>query len=287
MPALPSIKILWSQPLAARLNGLALAREKGLLLAWDDNSWLYLVNRQGVRQGQMRLPGALAAACCADDGSALAAIGSQGEIWFLAPDLTMRWTRTIAGRPVAAALDSLGQYLAVADAAGGLHFFDRHGWPIARCTSPRPLVHLTFVPAAPWLLGCADYGLIACADLRGHWRWQHGLVIHVGSLAVTGTGSCIALACFTEGIQRYRLGGENCGRLATPEPCRQLVLSFEGQALVAGLSDRLFFLDAAGNCLCCCSLEKQAVALALAPLGDQAFAALADGRLAGLEIKMA
>lgn len=256
----------------------------GLLLAWDDNNWLYLLNRHGVRQGQARAPGSLAGACCADDASALAVIGTKGEVWFLGPDLTIRWTRHVPDRAVGVALDPLGQYLAVADAAGGVQVYDCQGRTISKCTSPRPLVHLAFVPGAPYLLGCADYGLVACVNLRGEWQWQHGLVIHVGFLAVAVDGNCICLACFTEGLQRFGLDGKNLGRLTTPEPCRLLALSLNGQALVAGLSDRLFLLDSAGQPLGSCSLEKQAVALTLAPLGNLAFAALADGRLVGLEI---
>src|SRR5690348_9246417 len=80
----------WTLSLDARPRGLSLAREKQTLLVWDENHWLTLLNHQGERQGQMRLSG-LAAACAADDGSAYAALGQRGEVWWLEPDLTTRW----------------------------------------------------------------------------------------------------------------------------------------------------------------------------------------------------
>src|ERR1700756_1661001 len=51
-PAPGPPRLLWSVTTAARPLGLALAREKGTLLAWDDHHWLYLLNRKGERQGR-------------------------------------------------------------------------------------------------------------------------------------------------------------------------------------------------------------------------------------------
>src|SRR5581483_1806355 len=83
----------WSLGLDVKLRGLALAREKGTLLVWDENHWLYLLNAAGQRQAQARVSGKLVVAGCAEDGSAFAAVGRQGEVWFLAPDLSARWDR--------------------------------------------------------------------------------------------------------------------------------------------------------------------------------------------------
>src|SRR5438552_17435935 len=92
-PAAFPMRPLWSQPLAAPARGLALAREKGWVLAWDEAHWLYLLNQKGERQAQVHAPAALAAACCADDGSACAAVGGRGEVWWLAPGPTTPWER--------------------------------------------------------------------------------------------------------------------------------------------------------------------------------------------------
>src|SRR5262249_7346088 len=177
-----------------------------------ENNWLYLLNRSGERQAQVRAPGGVTAACCADDGSAYAAVGERGEVWWLSPDLSIRWERVMPKKTAAAATDPFGQYLAVSDLLGNLHVLDRFGTLICQTLTPRPLHHLAFVPAGQALVGSADYGLVACYDLAGRPLWRDGLVAHVGSLATSEDGGQIILACFTEGLQRYTLAGQNLGR---------------------------------------------------------------------------
>src|SRR5260370_37388995 len=139
----------WSLTLGAALRGLVPARERGWLLAWDVAHWLSLLDRRGERQAQRRTPGPLAAAAAADDGSAYAAVGVGGEIWWLAPDLSTRWEGQVPEAAAAAALDPFGQSLAVATQRGGLHVFNCLGQPVWQTQNPRPLVHLAFIPAAP------------------------------------------------------------------------------------------------------------------------------------------
>ena len=123
--------------------------------------WLYLLNQAGERQAQMHAPGKLVAAACADDGSAYVAVGAQGEIWWLAPDLHSRWEHSMPHPVTALALDPFGQYLAVADAGSNLSLFDCQGRPGVHFQSPRSLYHLAFVPTAPYILAGSDYGLAA------------------------------------------------------------------------------------------------------------------------------
>jgi hypothetical protein len=275
---------LWSQALTGGARGLALAREKGWILAWDDADWLYLLDPQGQRQAQVHAPGPLASACCSDDGSAWAAVGSRGEVWWLAPDLTTRWQRAVPAAAVAATLDPFGQYLAVADARGNLHILDRLGRLVCRAHSPRPLLHLAFGPSA--VVGSADYGLVACLDLGGRWLWRDGLVAHVGSLAVSGDGGQILLACFSEGVLRYDGQGKKRGRSPAPEPCRLVSVSFDGRlVLVGGLTSRLLLLDPAGNTLANHQLEKPPAAAALSPLAENAVIALSEGPVVRLSLK--
>ncbi|HEV3255556.1 MAG TPA: hypothetical protein VG013_01625 [Gemmataceae bacterium] len=283
-PAGGAVRVLWTHASPHRLQGLVLAREKGWLLTWDDKHWLYVLNGRGERQGQVNLPG-LAAACCAEDGSAYAAAGRRGEVWWLAPDLTTRWQRTVPQAAVAAALDPFGQYLAVADARGALHVFDAQARSVCLLQTARPLHHLAFVPAAPRLLGSSDFGLVACFDLAGRAVWRDGLVAHIGSLAVTGDGAEAVLACFSEGLQRYTLEGQNLGRLSTPEPCRLAGIAFDGRLiLAAGLSSRIQLLDPKGQVLLTHSVDKPVAALALSALADRVLLALADGQLICLEL---
>src|SRR5579864_9464945 len=198
----------WSASLGSSPVGLNLAREKDWLLAWDNSNWLYLLNHAGQRQGQFHFPGALTAACCADDGSACAAVGGKGEVIWLAPDLMPRWQNNLPHPALAAASDSFGQFLAVADARGHLILFNNQGQETTRLQTPRPMHHLAFVPAAPFLVGSADYGLVGAFGMDGSTRWRDGLVAHAGSLSVNGDGSKILVACFSEGLQGYDLEGK-------------------------------------------------------------------------------
>lgn len=277
---------VWSQTLAAPPRGLSLAREKGWLLAWDESHWLYLFDRKGDRQAQLRAPGAVATACCSDDGSAWVAVGARGEVWWLAPDLTTRWEATLPAPALAAAVDPFGQYLAVSDARGNLCVYNRLGRALFRITIPRPLHHLAFAPQVPCLVGAADLGLIAAFDLTGHWLWRDGLVAHVGALAVSADGSQVLMACFSEGILRYGKGGAKQKRLAAPEPCRLVAVTFDGRHLLTGgLGPRLLLLDANGNTLRDHALERPPVALALGALGDFAVVAVNGGPVLRLSMR--
>jgi hypothetical protein len=276
----------WTHALANPARGLALAREKGWVLAWDSQGWLYLLNQAGERQAQMHAPGKLVAAACADDGSAYVAVGAQGQIWWLAPDLHSRWERSVPHPVTALALDPFGQYLAVADAGSNLSLFDCQGRPGVRFQSPRSLHHLAFVPTAPYILAGSDYGLAACFDVKGKLVWRDGLVAHIGSLTVSGSGESVILACFTEGLQRYSLSGENLGRQSLTEPCRLAVLTFDGShLLVAGMGARLHWLDAEYRILSTHALEKPPVAMGLTPLGDRAVIAGTDGSLVSIDLR--
>jgi hypothetical protein len=281
-----TVRPAWEFAAAAAPRGLALAREKAYLLAWDEQNWLYLLHLTGRRQAQVPAPQAIAAGAASDDGSAFAAIGTKGEVWWLAPDLMPRWQRLLPHPAVAAALDPFGQYLAVADRAGGLVLFNRHGKALAHVRVPRPLLHLAFVPESPTLVGSSDLGLVAAFDLAGNCRWRDGLAAHVGGLAVSGRGERVLLACFSEGLRQYALDGKPRERIAVAEPCRLVGVDYLGQRLlVGGLDRRVLLLDGNGQALADHSADGALTALALTPLGNFAVAALADGRLLGLELR--
>jgi len=196
-------KTLWSLATGAPPCGVVLARESGQVLAWDENHWLYLLNSRGERQGQARPLSALAAACLADDGSALGVAGARGEVGRLAPDLTPRWQRTLRHPAVAVAVDPFARRLAVSDSKGGLFVFDRDGRLLWEAHQPRPLHHLAFVPEAPFLLGAADFGLVVSLEAAtGQLVWRDGLAAHCGGLASSGDGQCIVL-----GVDGQTIGG--------------------------------------------------------------------------------
>jgi hypothetical protein len=284
-PGVARFQPAWSYQLAHGARGLALARERNWLLAWDTQHRLYLLNHAGEVQAQRLFPGVLTAACCADDGSAYAAVSERGEVQWLAPDLMPRWQRTVPHRAVGAALDSLGQYLLVADSRGQVHAFDRLGRSVGRIESPRPLCHLSFAPAAAAIVGAADFGLVGCFDLAGKWHWRDGPVSHIGSLAVRGDGGRVVLACFTQGLQTYHGDGTRPAAPAVTWPCRLAALSYDGRlTLVAWLNQQLLLIDPDGQNLCTHPFEEPIVALALGALGTRAVAALASGTVQGLKV---
>jgi hypothetical protein len=282
----PGAVPLWSHALPDLPRGLALLRETSWTLVWDDKHWLHLFNRSGALQGQVRPAEELVTACGADDGSSIAAAGGRGKVWWFAPDLTIRWEQTIGDKALAAAMDPFGQYLAVADARGRLHVFDRKGRPSFQLEVPRPLHHLAFVPAAPYLVGSSDFGLVACLEWPGRWAWRDGLVAHTGALTVNGTGDLIVLACFTEGLRRYSVKDRAQGRLPVGEPCRLASVSFDGNLILAAdLAHRLLLFDRTGQTLYIHPLAKPPVSLALSPLGDTAVVALAGGQVTALDLR--
>jgi hypothetical protein len=267
---------------------VALAREKGAILAWDRSNWLYLLDGGGKCQAQLRFPSGVRCACCADDGSAFAVAASTGEVSWLAPDLMSRWEKKLPHPILAAALDPFGQYLAVADERGGLHILDSQGKPAGQGHSPRPLHHLAFVAAAPLLVGSADYGLAAAFNPTGTLAWRVGLVANVGGLAISGSGELLILACFSEGLLRYGSGGKSLGRLQVPGSCRLASLSFDGRlVLAAGLAGEIWLVDAEGKLVAEQTLETPPMALALGALGRDAVLALADGPVVRLALPLA
>jgi hypothetical protein len=280
------MRLRWTHPLPASARGVALARERGVVLVRDANHWVYLLSRGGGPQSQWHAPGNLVATCASDDGSAYAAVGDRGEVWWLAPDLMPRWGRGLSRPATAAALDALGQYLAVADNRGRLYLFNHLGKFVFKITCARPLHHLAFVPGAPYLLGSSDFGLVVCYDPAGKQLWRDGLVAHVGSLAVNGDGSEVVLACFSEGLQRYNVAGENQGRVSLAEPCRLAAISFDGRYILAsGLGNHLRLLNRQGQVLCTHVLEKPAAALAFGAQAERAVVALADGPVISLSLR--
>ncbi len=274
---------LWTQKVSAPLRGLSLARERGWTLAWDAQDHLHLWDRAGRQQAHRPAGAALTAAACADDGGSIAAVGGRGQVWLLAPDLTPRWERALPQRPAAVAIAPLGDPIAVADAGGMLHLFDAAGRAVWQVSTPRPLRHLAFVAEKPVLVGSADFGLVVCLDADGRCLWRDGLVAHVGSLAVSGDGGSIVLACFTEGLCCYAVDRSQPQRIPQAAPCHLADLSYAADTLLtAGPENEVCLRERDGSVRARFAAEGPVVALALAPLGDFAVLALAEGKVQGL-----
>jgi hypothetical protein len=279
------MRVLWSQAPPAAPRGLALAREKNLVLVWDEAQTLSLYHLLGHPQARRQLPGAVACACAADDGSAFAAGGTAGELWWLAPDLTTLWQQRLPFPLVAVALDPHGNYLAAADEHSRVWLYTRPGQRIGKVTCVRPLRYLAFAPGLPVVFGSADFGLVGSFDLAGQWRWRDGLVAHVGGLAVRGTDGQVVLSCYSGGLQRYDADGRNLGSRAVAESCQLAALNYDGtRTLVAGPA-RLLLLGEQGQALQTFDSGKAVVGAALGALGEHAVVAQAGGPVIGLDVR--
>lgn len=273
------MRLLWSAETAPGLSGLALARESGRLLAWHGRQGLFLFDGRGHRLAQRSPFADLTGACCAGDGSAFAAIGDEGRILLLTPDLSPRWERRAPhGRSVA--MDSFGDRMAVADDAGGLHLFDGQGELVWRANWPRMLRFLTFVPEVAVLVGSADFGLVVCFDGQGRCVWRDAPVTHTGALSASGDGRVIVLARYSEGLCCYGLRDSRPRTLPGTVPCRLADVAYDGHTFVTtGLDDRVCVRDGDGVVVADWMPPDRPVAVALAPLADRCAVALADGTI--------
>lgn len=277
---------LWTKIFQTKLRGLCLAREKGWLLTWDKNHWLYLLNASGEVQAQVRCEEPIVSAAFADNGSALAVLGQNGLVRGYRLDLSQHWHRSLNLAPLALAWEPFGDLLAVADSKGSLHLFGSDGKLVGQVQSPRPLHHLAFAPSAPHLIGCSDFGLVGAFDLKGNWIWRDAPVVHTGNMAVAGNGSSILLASFSEGIAHYDGHGKKSNTLTLFEPCPLVAVSFAGDlVLAAGMSPTLYFLDPTGHKLAQYTTEKPTQALALAALGNHAYIVSKEGDLTRLKLE--
>jgi hypothetical protein len=155
---------------------------------------------------------------------------------------------------------------------------DARGRTLWKATTPRPLHHLAFVPEKPILAGAADFGLVVCFGASGECLWRDGLVAHVGSLAVSGDGSYVLLACFSDGLYRYNTAEPKQLRIPLESTCRLAALSYAGDTLLsADRQDRVCLRDSKGELRERLSLDNPAVAFGLGPLADYAIIGLANG----------
>lgn len=271
---------VWSVKLGGAVRGVSFARESGWILTRDDANWLTLFDEHGKRQAQRHFPAGLTRVACADTGQALVAADGASTVHWLALDLMSRWEQTLPHPIASVALDPHGYYLVVGDVKGGVTLFKRDSKQVWSITLPRQMQNLCFVPEHASIVGSADFGLIVCLNEKGKTIWQDRLVSRISSLAVSGDGDIIVLACYADGIWKYsRKGGpgEHCG---TRDPCRLATMSYDGGTLlVSGLDEHLRLLDLNGSEFDQRKMESVVTTQQMGPLGETALVGLADGRL--------
>jgi len=235
MPGRPSSRLepspAWTVLTDSPLKGLALAREAGTILAWDEGDQLYLLDTGGRHRSVSRCPGKLLDAAISDDGRLVALLLEGSRLLCLSGDLEPVADRAappdaqVAGRRSPRALrrgrhaDEHESLLYAVWAARG------------KFETKQALAHLTFVPDRPFLLGG---GPVRVADRRGaplrvlgklaaDIAWEEGGLSNVGRLTSSGDGGVILASCYTHGVQALRPSGPQRGGLSSRRnrrPCR-------------------------------------------------------------------
>lgn len=271
---------VWTTNLNAVPKAVGWGRESGLVWVTDDQHQLTLLNRTGTVQSRRSHPG-LVRATAADDGSAVVVACGQRISW-LSPDLTPRWEHDLAGPIHAVALDPLATQVAVSSERGKVQFFSPTGQCLRETVGPVAFHHLAFVPERCLLVAAAEVGLVTVFDWTlNFWTWQDRPVANVGALAVNGSGTVTAVACFSEGLRTY----DEVGKLQLPWlgtlPCRLVALGYVGN-IVASVSVEGIVQVTPRNATPKWSLRPTVPvsALALAPLADQVLLAHTDGQVA-------
>ena len=266
----------WSVYTEAPLKGIGLAREAGLILAWDESRRLYLYDLTGEIRQALKAPGKVVAGVISDDGSRIVLLGEKSKVWFLDQDLELITERQGPPEATCVSVDPHGRFVAVATRTGLTQFYNRHGKPSGRFETIQALSHLVFVPDKAVLIAAASHGLLMAFELASAAGgklsadpiWQERQLSNVGRLTMTGDGSMILASCFNHGVQRFDRNGDNVGSYHLNGTATHAVPDFAGRIIaVATLEGGLILLNAGGNVRWRTELARPAIALETDPLG--------------------
>jgi hypothetical protein len=277
----------------APLKGLSLAREAGLILAWDEAEQLYLLDQRGEHQSVSQAPGKVLAGAISDDGSLIALVGEGSRLWLLGADFEIIADRQAPPESWSLTIDPHGRYVAVASKLSLTQFYNRFGRPAGRFETIQALAHLAYVPDRPFLLGAAANGLLVGVVLRalsggrleGSLLWEEKLASNIGQVATTGDGGLVLVSCFNHGIQRYDMRGHNDGAYHLGGTVSHAVPDFAGRMIaVATREGELAVLNPAGNVRWRTGLPRPAIAVATDALGRYILYGQATGEIVRLDL---
>jgi len=286
----------WTLVTDSPLSGLALAREAGTILVWDEGNQLYLFDRDGESHSISRVPNKIQFGTISDDGSLIALVVDTDEagLMLLDADFTVQFERAAPSEASCLAVDPHGRYLAIGTRLNALHLINRFGRPAGRLETLESLSHLCFVPDRALLLGAAAFGMLvgvallpgrSDGKLEADILWQDRLMSNVGRLAVNGDGAMILASCYTLGVQRFDLHGRNEGSYHLGGTVSQAVPDFPGRTIAAStLEGDLAVMNSAGNVRWRTRLGRPVVALEIDPLGRYLIYGHATGELVRLNL---
>jgi hypothetical protein len=284
----------WTVVTDAPLAGMALAREAGLLFAWDQGEELYLIDGRGERQSAIRAPAKVAGGAISDDGSLIALLTAGSRLVLLGPDLEPIADRAAVPDPSGMAIDPHGRYVALASRTGVTQFYARSGRQAGRFETIQPLAHVRFVPGRALLIGASAYGSIvgiglgpggSGGGLVAEELWKQQPMSNIGRLATSGDGGMILASCFTHGVQRYDQRGHNEGSYHLGGTAAHAVPDFAGRSIAVATSEgELAILNQGGNVRWKTALPRAALGLEVDALGRYVLYGLATGEITRLDL---
>ncbi len=285
----------WTSVTDAPLLGLSLAREAGLILAWDEARNVYLIDLHGERLTSARAPGAILGGCLSDSGSLAALLIEGSRLLLLDRELTTLSDRPTSSEPTCLDIDPHGRYLAIGTKTTQTLFYSRFGRPAGKFETKQPLSLVRFVPAEPILLAASAYGSLlgvelipqgSTGSLEGEVLWDQRLLSNVGRLETSGDGSLILASCYTHGVQRFDLEGRNAGSYHLGGTVSHAVPDFAGRSIaVATLEGEVVVINQAGNVRWRSSLPRPAIALQFDALGRYLVHGLPTGEISLIDLE--
>ena len=287
--------LAWSVVADAPLRGMALAREAGTILAWDEADRLYLIDVLGTLIVKQKLPARIVAAAISDDGSLTAVVTAGSRLILLDRALEQKIDRAAVPDPSAAAIDPLGRYVAIASREKMIQLYTSYGKIAGKVVSLQPISHLVFVPTKPILLAASAYGAIHAYEIFPgsepgkidlEIAWKEGQLSSVGRLTTTGDAGMILASCFTHGVQRFNAEGKSEGSYHLGGSAAHAAVDFSGRRIaVATAEGELAILNRTGNVRWKTGLPRPAVALECDALGRYIIYGLATGEIDRLDLE--
>ncbi len=287
--------VAWTAYTDAPLVGFGLAREAGLLLAWDDSNHLYLIGPDGQRITDSRAPGKIIDATIADTGTLIAVVLGGPRLLLLDGECQPLYDRPALSESAAITVDPHGRFLCVSTRTGKNQFYTRHGKLAGSFETIQPLSFARFLATRPVLVAASSLGTLFAFKIEGEdgrqslqveELWRSQMMSNVGRLEITGDGGMILTSCYTHGIQRFDMRGRNEGAYHLGGTTAHAVPDFTGRLIaVATTEGELFLLNRTGNIRWKTGLARGPIALVCDPLGRSVTYGLPSGEIVQLQVE--
>ena len=279
------------------LKGMALAREAGAILAWDEGNQLYLFDIKGESLSNSRVPTPILAGAISDDGGLIALLvdAEDSGLLLLDADFSVEQQKPAPSDASFVTIDPHGRYVAVGTRHGVLHLINRYGRPAGRLETQETISHFCFVPDRAIAIVAASFGMMAGVALdpaRDGSRldteilWQERHDVHRGTSGrqrrwFDGPGQLLHArhpAIRPEGPQRGLLSPRRDGH-RMPSPT-----SRAGRSSQRRIEGELALMNSAGNVRWRTTLPRAITALEMDPLGRFIVYGHATGEIVRLDL---